>query len=99
MVEAALSYVMNLILDDGSGTIRSVFWKNQTNNLLGKSDTEVAGYKEDLSTFEEVKTDLLGEQFRLLGKVRRNEMFDRLEFNVQMVEKAKPEDELARLQK
>jgi len=98
-VSAILSYVLNLVLDDGSGTIRSVFWKNQTNNLLGKSDTEVAGYKEDLSTFEEVKTDLLGEQFRLLGKVRRNEMFDRLEFNVQMVEKAKPEDELARLQK
>jgi len=55
-------------------------------------------YKENPALFQDVKTDLLGEQFKLLGKVHRNEMFDRLEFNVQIVEKASAQEELARLE-
>ena len=35
------SYVMNVVLDDGTGTIRGVFWKNQTNHLLEKEEEEV----------------------------------------------------------
>ena len=46
-----------------------------------------------------MKTDLLGEQLKLLGQVKKNEMFSRLEFSVQIVSRAKPEEELARLEK
>jgi len=99
LVEPSLSYVLNLVLDDGTGNIRGVFWKNQTIHLLGKTEEEVSGYKDDLTPFEDVKTDLLGEQFKLMGRVKRNDMFDRLEFNVQRVEKAKPEEEIVRLEK
>lgn len=98
-VTPALSYVLNLIFDDGTGNIRSVFWKNQTNKLLTKNEEDLAQYKEDMNHFEDVKTNLLGEQFCLMGRVKRNEMFDRLEFSVQMVEKADPEKEAARLEK
>ncbi|MBU0470184.1 MAG: hypothetical protein KKA62_05670 [Nanoarchaeota archaeon] len=98
VVQPTLSYVMNVVLDDGSGNIRGVLWKNQTNHLLEKSEEEVSVFKDDLSKFEDVKTDLLGEQFKLVGKVKRNEMFDRLEFNAQTVSKAKPEEEIARLE-
>ena len=59
----------------------------------------MAVYKENMSSFEEIKTDLLGEQLKLLGQVKKNEMFSRLEFNVQIVSRAKPEEELARLEK
>ncbi len=97
-VAGQISYVLNAVLDDGTGMIRGVFWKNQTNHLLGKDETQVAAYKEELPLFEDVKTDLLGEQFKLLGKVHRNEMFDRLEFNVQIVEKASAQEELLRLE-
>ncbi len=96
-VEGQLSYVLNAVFDDGTGMIRGVFWKQQTNHLLGKDDLQVAQYKEELPLFEDVKNDLLGEQFKLLGKVHKNEMFDRLEFNVQIVEKANAQEELARL--
>ena len=92
-------YVLNLILDDGTGTIRSVFWKNQTNYLLGKTEVEVSAFKEAPATFENVKTDLLGEQFRVMGRVNKNDLFDRLEFNVQLIERAKPEEEVKRLEK
>ena len=89
---------MNVIIDDGTGNIRSVFWKNQTNNLLGKEDSEISLFKEDMSSFEEIKNDLLGEQIVLLGRVKKNEMFNRLEFNVQIVNKADPKKEVASLQ-
>ncbi|MBU1111655.1 MAG: OB-fold nucleic acid binding domain-containing protein [archaeon] len=98
-VAPVLSYVMNLILDDGSGNIRAVLWKNQTNHLLDKTEEDLAVFKEDPNVFEDIKNDLLGEQLNLMGRVRRNEMFDRLEFNVQIVGKADPEKEAARLEK
>jgi replication factor A1 len=96
-VEPVLSYVLNAVLDDGTGNIRAVFWKNQTNHLVEKED--LSEFQENLAAFEEIKNDLLGEQFKVMGRVKKNDMFDRLEFNVQMVEKAKPEEEIAKLEK
>jgi replication factor A1 len=97
-VEAVQSYVMNLILDDGTGAVRSVFWKNQTNNLLGKNEEDLLKFKSNPGSFEEVKTELLGEQFRLVGRVNHNDMFERLEFSVQMVFKADAVEEIRKLE-
>ncbi|MBI2665534.1 hypothetical protein HYX12_02865 [Candidatus Woesearchaeota archaeon] len=97
-VPPSFSYVLNLVLDDGTGTIRSVFWKNQVNHLLGKEEKDLTVYQSEPGRFESIKTDLLGEQLKLIGNARRNEMFDRLEFNVQMVEKANPVEEAKRLE-
>jgi len=96
-VTPALSYVLNAVLDDGTSNIRAVFWKNQTLHLLDKKEEEMIQFKDNPSSFEDIKTDLLGEQFKVMGRVKKNEMFDRLEFNVQLVEKANPEDELNKL--
>ena len=93
-----LSYVLNAIIDDGSGNIRTVFWKNQTNNLLSMSEDDLAGFEVDMASFENIKTELLGEQFNLLGKVKKNDMFNRLEFSVQIVNKADPAKELAKVE-
>jgi len=98
-VQPTTSYVLNVTLDDGNGTIRGVFWKNQANHLIGKTEEEMALYRENMAAFESLKTDLLGEQFKLKGRVKKNEYFDRLEFMAQLVEKANPEEELARLEK
>jgi ssDNA-binding replication factor A large subunit len=97
-VERVVSYVMNLVLDDGTGTIRGVFWKNQTNHLLEMSEEQVAKYNGNLVEFEDVKTDLLGEQFKITGRIKKNDMFDRLELNAQLVEKADPEEEIKKLE-
>ena len=98
-VTPVLSYVLNLVLDDGTGTIRGVFWKNQINHLLDANEEKMSTFKEDMALFENVKNDLLGEQFKLMGRVKRNDMFERLEFNVQIVEKANPQDEIEKLEK
>lgn len=99
IVTPQLSYVLNAVVEDESGDIRCTFWKNQTLRLLEQVEEEVILYKDNLSAFEERKKDLEGEQLKLVGRVQKNEMFNRLEFNVQLVEKANPEEELARLEK
>ena len=91
-------YVLNLFLDDGTGTIRTVFFSNQIQNLLKKTNDEILVYKDTMQSFDAVKTDLLGEQVKLIGKVVRNQMFDRLEFIANVVIKdVDPEDEIKRL--
>ncbi|MAF99300.1 MAG: hypothetical protein CMH61_01690 [Nanoarchaeota archaeon] len=97
-VEATQSYVMNLVVDDGSGHIRTVLWKNQTNNLLGKQEEQMKEFKGNPPLFDSIKTDLLGEQVKLTGRVTKNTLFDRLEFNVQLVYKADPAEEIKRLE-
>lgn len=97
--ETETSYVLNLIFDDGSSNIRTVFWKNQTNHLLGKTEEEMLRFKENPSFFDDLKTDLLGEQFRIVGRVNHNLLFDRLEFIAQSVFKAVASEEIERLEK
>jgi replication factor A1 len=99
VVEPVNSYVLNAVVDDGSGNIRCVFWKNQTSHLTGKEEEEMVSLKENPNLFEDTKTDLLGEQFKLMGRVQKNEMFNRLEFSVQTVEKANPSEELNKEEK
>ncbi len=95
-VSPVLSYVLNAIVDDGSGNIRGVFWKNQTNNLLKMTEEDLSSYRDNPASFEDIKTELLGEQVLLMGRVKKNEMFNRLEFSVQRVAKADAGAELAR---
>ncbi len=97
-VTPALSYVMNVVVDDGTSNIRCVLWKNQTNKLLSTDVNSFSEYKENPQGFEDTKTDLLGEQVKFVGRVKNNEMFNRLEFNVQFVQKADPAKEIAQLE-
>lgn len=79
------SYVLNLALDDGTENIRAVFFKNQLEKLVGKSKDDLLKYKDNPAAFEEVKTDLLGKIVKVIGRVNKNQMFDRLEFVAQLV--------------
>ena len=66
--------------------------------LTGKSDEEIVKYKDETDKFEEVKTELLGNIIKVVGRVNKNEMFDRLEFNAQLVfTEPNPEEELKKL--
>lgn len=93
------SYVLNAYLDDGTGNMRCIFFRNQANNLLKLSEIDVLIFKDALPAFEKVKMDLLGEQIKVMGRCQRNTMFDRLEFVAQQVYRdVNPEEELQRLQ-
>ena len=79
------SFVMNAHIDDGTGNIRAVFFKNQAKVLLGKDDDEMLLYKENPASFEAVKQELLGNFVKIIGRVTKNTMFDRLEIVSQLV--------------
>jgi len=81
------AYVMNVFLDDSTGNIRSVFFSNQIQNLTKKTNEELLIYKDMPEKFDEVKTELLGEQIIVKGRVTKNTMFDRLEFMTNIVER------------
>jgi hypothetical protein len=94
------SYVMNAIIDDGSETIRAVFFRDQAEQLIGKPREEVLQYREFTEKFDQVKIDLLGQMIKLTGRTTKNAMFDRLEIvarNVKM--NPNPDEEIERLSK
>ncbi len=92
------NYVMNAILNDGTGNIRTTFWKEQAQRLTGKSDAEFLQYQENPQAFEEVKQELTGEIIKVVGRVKKNETFDRVEFTANLVfTDVDPSVELARL--
>lgn len=97
-VEPEFSYVMNVVLDDGSDNIRVVCFKNQLESLIGKDKNGVLIYRQDPSKFDSVKNELLGQIVKFNGRVNKNEMFDRLEFVASRVyTDLDPEEEIKRL--
>ncbi len=98
-VDAKYSYVFNVVLDDGSDSIRVVCFKNQAENLLGKTEEDILNLRENPVLFEPLKNDLLGQMVKVVGRVSMNTMFDRMEFIAQLVfTNPEHEEEIARLQ-
>ncbi|MEK6822470.1 MAG: hypothetical protein AABY13_01465 [Nanoarchaeota archaeon] len=98
VVQPAWSMVGNAYVDDGSGSVRVVFFRNQLERLTKKSAEQLLSYREAPELFEAVKTDLLGVIIKVTGRSSKNQFFDRLEFVAQFVQEADPKEELARLQ-
>lgn len=78
------NYVLNIYLDDGTGNIRAIFWKQQSQRLLKITDKEFDAIRLQPELFEKYKSDMLGVQVKLLGTVKNNIM-NRLEFNTEIV--------------
>ena len=100
IVKPNYSYVLNLVLDDGTETIRTVFFRKQAENLLSMNEEQILQYKDKPEMFEEIKNGLLGNIIKVVGRVNKNEMFDRLEFISRLVfPKPDPKEEIERLKK
>lgn len=92
------SYVLNFFIDDGTENIRSVCFRNQAERLLNMSEEEVIGLRENPEKLQQIKDSLLGNIVKLVGRVTKNQMFDRLEFIAQLVfPNPDPEEEVKRL--
>ncbi|MBI2140766.1 DUF2240 family protein [Candidatus Woesearchaeota archaeon] len=85
-VKPQYAYVMNAVLDDSTGTIRAVCFRKQVIELLQIPEASIMEYREKPQAFEEMKTKLLGTVIKTHGRVKKNEMFDRLEFVANGVE-------------
>jgi len=99
-VQPAYSYVVNLFLDDGSANVRVVCFRYQALQVLGITDEEILKFKDSIDGFEAVRTAVLGNITKFMGKSVKNKMFDRIEFIANAVElNPDPEKELELLQK
>jgi len=77
-----------------------VFFRDQLEHLLEKTKEDLISFKDAPEKLEEVKTSLLGNQIKVLGRVNKNEMFDRLEFVTRQVfPKPNPEEEIKLMEK
>lgn len=85
-VTPSYGYVFNASLDDGTGSIRCAFFRNQADRISGKTTEQMLMYRESPEKFEEVKNELLGNIVKITGRVKKNDMFDRLEFTAQLVD-------------
>jgi replication factor A1 len=92
-------YVINALLDDGSDNMRAVFFRQQAQRLLKVTDQQM----QDLRlapNFDTLKTELLGEHVRIVGRISKNAMFARTEIIAsQVFRDVDPKEEIKRLEK
>jgi ssDNA-binding replication factor A large subunit len=92
-VEPVKNIVLSGVVDDGTGNIRAVFFRENALNMTGMTMDDVL--KKGDSFFEEL--DVLGKEFLISGRVRRNKMFNRLEFVANGVKEVDLENEINKL--
>lgn len=101
-VESHKALIINAVLDDGTGIIRAVFFREAAEKLLGKkldeALKETAGDAvSEAALLSSEKLQNLGAELMFTGRAKRNEMFDRLEFVVSDVNELNVEGEIKRL--
>ena len=83
--------LMNVVLDDGTETIRSVLFHEKLELLVGVLNSEEFP--------EEKKKEILGKEMIFSGNVRKNSFFDNLEFVVEDVKELNVDDLISNLEK
>lgn len=92
-VEAKKRALLNVVLDDGSGTIRAVLFGEQINKI-GLSDEEIFS----LEKFEGRKLGLLGEERIFSGNARTNNLYNNTEFYIEGAEEVKVDELIKELE-
>ena len=89
-VEPKKTIVLSGVVDDGTGNIRAVFFRDNALKLIGM-DIDEALKRRD-SFFESL--DVLGKEFVMFGRVRKNNAFNRLEFVANNIKEVDAEVEI-----
>ncbi len=97
-VKPVFSYVCNISLDDGSGNIRVVLFRELVEKVLRTKAEEMTAIKNFPEKIEELKNNVLGEMVKVKGRVSKNELFNRMEFVGSDVDmNPNPDDEIKRV--
>lgn len=89
--------VVSGVIDDGTGNIRAVIFRESAERLIGMK-TEDALNEAEKSGFESVLNRVpLGKELVFKGYVKRNKIFDRLEFIVNEIEDVNSKKEVEKL--
>lgn len=93
-VEPKPIMVVNALLDDGTGTIRAVFWRNVAERLLGvKTEKVFKEYEGEGSKLIRDKKSIEGKEFIFAGKVKFNKVTESKEIVPYKIEELDPVEE------
>lgn len=87
--------VISGVADDGTGNIRIVIFRENAEKILGVSARQA--FESNLNVYNELQK-VLGKDFIFKGYVKRNRIYDRLEFVVNSVEDVDIKKEIERLE-
>lgn len=80
--------IVNIVLDDGTGNIRLVCFRDVAEKIIGK----------EKQGFDIIKSENKGRQVSIKGKVSKNEMFSRIELIASSIENLDPAKLLVELE-
>ena len=85
--------LLNIVIDDGSETIRSVIFGEKI-NFLGLIDEQIFSLEE----FNKIKNSLLGEEKIFSGQVRSNQLYNNIEFTIEEIQPINPQELIKELE-
>ncbi len=88
--------VLSFILDDGKGDLRCVLFRDVAEKLCGVVSEELSEMDPE-KRYLTLSSRLLGKEFILSGRVKKNKMFDRLEMMVNGFKDINPLEESKKL--
>ncbi|MFP4117040.1 MAG: OB-fold nucleic acid binding domain-containing protein [Candidatus Aenigmatarchaeota archaeon] len=95
-----INMALSLVIDDGSGSIRCVFFRDQAEELLDMDTDEawkMTDEGENMEEFMERCDELLGNEIVVQGRVKMNDFFGMPELLVNSMEKADVAEEAEKL--
>ena len=95
-VDANNAIVVNSLVDDGTGDLRTIFFRNNAEKFIGMAADELAQIAPE-QRLEVIKQKVLGKELLLIGKVRNNNVFNRLEMLVDEIKEINPLEESKRI--
>lgn len=92
-VQAKERAVLTLVLDDGAESVRCVLFSDQISMITSEENLKEP---DKLNAFRD---DVLGTEYYVKGRVKKNQLFNNLEINVSSIEKVDADKLIAELEK
>ncbi|MBS3108079.1 hypothetical protein J4468_04155 [Candidatus Woesearchaeota archaeon] len=81
--------IVNVMMDDGTETIRVVAFRDLAETIMGQNVEKLKGMNP--GELEILRSEIVGRQFEIAGRAVKNQVTNRLEFNAQEVKALDPE--------
>lgn len=91
------SLVISVELDDNTGTMRIVFFRENAKKLIDIDENQVESLINDDKIYNELKNKLLGRMITVRGRVKINKLFGRLEMIANEIEDLNLQNEIEQL--
>lgn len=88
--------IISGIIDDGTGSMRTVFFRDQAKEISREDSSMLLNMSQD-EAIDLIKENVLGNEFVLKGRIKKNKIFDTLELIVNEVEEIDVEKETKKL--